>query len=77
MINQMIHIAEAEKITISDEDRKSDKRLLKKQLKAYIARDFGKSADYYKVMYDEDNSLNEARRILGNKNAYDTILKNK
>ena len=75
MINQMIRMAEAEKITISDEDRKSDKTLLKKQLKAYIARDFGKNADYYKVMYDEDKSLNEARRILEKKNAYDEILK--
>ncbi|MDD3907702.1 MAG: S41 family peptidase, partial [Bacteroidales bacterium] len=75
MISQMIRMAEAEKITISDVDRKSDKTLLKKQLKAYMARDFGKNADYYKVMYNEDNSLNEARRILGKKNAYDEILK--
>lgn len=77
MINQMIHMAEAEKITISDADRKSDMTLLKKQLKAYMARDLGKSADFYKVMRDENESLNEALRILGDKDAYDNILKRK
>jgi carboxyl-terminal processing protease len=46
MVNQMITLAESEKITINDEDRKSDKTLLKKQLKAFIARDLGKNADY-------------------------------
>ncbi|MDD4923064.1 MAG: S41 family peptidase, partial [Bacteroidales bacterium] len=77
MIHQMIIQAEAEKITLSDEDRNSDKTLLKKQLKAYMARDLGRAADYYKVMWDENESLNEALRILADKKAYDAILKRK
>jgi len=77
MLDQMIHLAETEKITISDEDRKSDKTLLMKQLKAYIARDLGKSADYYKVMWPENESLKEALRILQDRKAYDELLKRK
>lgn len=77
MLNQMIHLAETEKTTISDQDRKSDKTLLMKQLKAYIARDLGKSADYYKVMWPENESLKEALRILQDRKAYDELLKRK
>jgi carboxyl-terminal processing protease len=74
MVNQMIRMAETEKITIKDEDRKTDKSLLCKQLKAYMARDLGKTADYYRVMWTENESLKEALRILNDKKAYDEHL---
>jgi C-terminal peptidase (prc) len=77
MIDEMIRMAESEKITIKDEDKKSDKSLLMKQLKAYMARDFGKTADFYKVMWTENESLKEALRILNDKKAYDELLKRK
>lgn len=77
MIKDLLSLAESEKITISNEDRASDKTLLLKQLKAYIARDLGKTSDYYKVMWKENESLNKALEILKNKNAYDELLKRK
>jgi hypothetical protein len=77
MIKELLSLAESEKITISDEDRASDKTLVLKQLKAYIARDLGKTSDYYKVMWKENESLNKALEILKNKNAYDDLLKRK
>lgn len=77
LMNQMLQLAVSEKVTLSEDDRNSDKTLLKKQLKAYMARDLGKNADYYKVMWTEDKSLGEALRILKDKKAYDEILKQK
>lgn len=77
MVKDMLNLAESEKITISKEDRSSDKTLLLKQLKAYIARDLGKTADYYKVMWTDNESLNKALQILKEKNAYDILLKRK
>jgi len=77
MINEMLSLAESEKITISKEDRSSDKTLLLEQLKAYIARDLGKTADYYKVMRTDNESLNKALQILKEKNTYDVLLKRK
>jgi len=75
MASELIRLAESEKIKISDEDRSSDKTLLMKQLKAYMARDLGKNADYYKVMWTENESLQEALHILGDKKAYDELLR--
>jgi len=77
MTKELLSLAESEKIKISDEDRTSDKTLLLKQLKAYIARDFGKTADYYKVMWTENESLNKALRILNDKSTYEELLKRK
>ena len=75
--NQMIRLAVSEKITIKEADRNSNQSLLKKQLKAFMARDLGKSADYYKVMWTENESLMEALRILNEKKTYDELLKRK
>lgn len=64
MINEMIALAEAEKITIKDEDRASDKTVLKLQTKAYMARDLYKTAAYYQVMAPENEALQKALEIL-------------
>jgi carboxyl-terminal processing protease len=77
LTNALLSFAESEKLKLSDADRSCDKTLLMKQLKAFLARDLGKNADYYKVMWKENESLIEALRILNDKDAYDTILKRK
>jgi len=74
LINEMITKAKAEKEKASKDAKNADRTLLKLQLKAYMARDLGKSADYYKVMITENESLNEALRILNKKKAYEEIL---
>jgi len=72
--NSLLRFAESEKIKLSQEDRNSDKTLLMKQLKAYMARDLGRNADFYKVMWTENESLKEAMRILGEKKEYEDLL---
>jgi len=77
LINEIITKDKAEKELFSKKDKDSDKTLLKLQLKAYMARDLGKSSDYYKVMITENEALNEALGILDKKKAYDEILTKK
>ena len=64
MINEMLALAETEKISIKDEDRASDKTVLKLQTKAYMARDLYKTAAYYQVMAPENEALQKALEIL-------------
>ena len=64
MINEMLTLAEAEKISIKDEDCASDKTVLKLQTKAYMARDLYKTAAYYQVMAPENEALQKALEIL-------------
>lgn len=75
VIKGLIDLAESEKVKISEKERNLDDKLLKKQIKAYIARDLWTSSDFYKVMYPEDNSLTKAIEILKNGNQYDELLK--
>ena len=64
MIADMMALAEAEKVKIKDEDRNSDKTVLKLQTKAYMARDLYKTAAYYQVMVPENEALQKALEIL-------------
>ncbi len=67
MMAEMLALAESEKCEITDEMRQSDTQLIRLQTKAYIARDLYKTADYYKVMAGENDSLSEALRVLGDR----------
>lgn len=64
MIADMMAMAEAEKVKIKDEDRNSDKTVLKLQTKAYMARDLYRTAAYYQVMAPENEALQKALEIL-------------
>ncbi len=64
MIAAMIQMAEAEKAEIKDQDRVSDKAVLKLQTKAYMARDLYKTAAYYQVMVPENEALQKSLEIL-------------
>jgi len=75
ILNSLLKFAEEEKITIDETDRNSDKSLLAKQLKANMARDLWRTSEYYKVMWEENESLKKAIEILKDKKAYDEILK--
>lgn len=64
MIADMMAMAEADRVKIKDEDRNSDKTVLKLQTKAYMARDLYKTAAYYQVMAPENEALQKALEIL-------------
>lgn len=77
IIKELLTFAEKDKVILTDQERISDKRLLLKQLKANLARDLWKTPEYYKVMWDENESLMQAIRILKEKNRYEEILNKK
>jgi carboxyl-terminal processing protease len=77
LTNQFLTFAKEEKLTLTAADSASDKSLMMRQLKAYIARDLGKSADYYKVMWSDNESLVKALGIINDKNAYERLLNRK
>lgn len=67
MLKVLFSMAASDKISITQADSASDMSVMKCQIKAYIARDLYKSADYYRVMAPENDALQEALRILGDK----------
>jgi carboxyl-terminal processing protease len=74
LYNRLIAFAKEEKIALKDSDLVADNKLLMKQLKAYMARDLGKSSDYFKVMWTENESLVKAIEIINNNKSYEEIL---
>jgi carboxyl-terminal processing protease len=77
LTESLMRFALSEKSKLTAEDSSSDKTLMLKQLKAFMARDMGKSTDYFKVMWTENESLLKAMAIINDKKAYDEILKRK
>lgn len=75
LITALLNFAKEEKLKISDDETASNKSLMMKQLKAYMARDLGKSSDYYKVMWTENESLLKAVELINDKKSYEDILK--
>lgn len=75
LVAALLDFAKEEKVKLSDEEKASDKTLIMKQLKAYMARDLGKSSDYYKVMWTENESLLKAVELINDKKSYEDILK--
>lgn len=76
-MEELLKLAESEKVTFTDEQKNADNTLLKKQMKAYLARDLWTSSEYYKVMWTENESLLKAVDILKDSNKYEEILKRK
>ena len=75
ILQELMELAEKEQITFTEEEKSSDKTLLLKQLKANFARDLWKTSEYYRVMWQENESLMKALEILRDKNQYEEILK--
>ncbi len=75
VVNALLEYAKSEKVVLTDADLAADKSMMIRQLKAYMARDFGKSSDYYKVMWKDNESLIKALDILNKKDAYEELLK--
>jgi len=77
LTDALMNFAHSEKLILTQADSASDKSLIMKQLKAFMARDLGKSADFYKVMWTENETLLKAIEIINDKKAYNDLLKRK
>jgi len=77
MTDELLKFALSEKIKLTAADSASDKTLMMRQLKAYMARDLGKSADYFKVTWKDNETLLKAIEIINDKKAYNDLLKRK
>jgi len=74
LLQELLRFAEDEKVQVTDAEKMSDMTLLKKQLKAYMARDLYKSAEYYRVMWTDNESLLKALEMLNDKKKYADLL---
>jgi carboxyl-terminal processing protease len=77
LTDELMRFALSEKAVFTAKDSASDKSLMLKQLKAFLARDLGRAADYYKVMWSENESIIKALSIINDKKAYDALLTRK
>jgi len=77
LTNELLQFALREKVKLTAQDSASDKTLIMRQLKAYIARDLGKNTDFFKVMWKDNDTLMKAIEIINDKKAYNDLLKRK
>ncbi len=77
LTNELLQFALKEKLKLTAADSTSDKSLMMRQLKAYMARDMGKSADFFKVTWRDNETLLKAIEIINDKKAYNDLLKRK
>jgi len=74
IITDLKEAAEKENIEYDEEQFNKSESLLKLQIKALIARDLFDTNEYYEVINDVNESLQEALRIINNPSAYNKIL---
>jgi carboxyl-terminal processing protease len=72
---KILDLAKTEKVILTEADLNTDKNLMNKQLKANMARDLWKTSDYYKTMWDENQSLTKAVSILRDNKQFEELLK--
>ncbi|MGE4433036.1 MAG: S41 family peptidase [Bacteroidales bacterium] len=74
-LTALMALAKQEKLELSKEETEAPQEMLKKQLMAFMARDLWKTADYYRVMYTENEALVRAIEIIKDKETYHRLLK--
>ena len=77
MINSLITQAEKENIKLDEKQLNISKRLIKKQIKAYIAGDIWEVNEFYREINSENEILQKAIEIFKTPNAYENILTRK
>lgn len=77
MIDQII--ADAEKEGVKKEERSIQfaRPLMKRQIKALVARDLFSLSQYFQIMNDDDESIKKALEVLDKKGVYENILSGK
>lgn len=74
IMQELITLAAAEKIEFDEEQYNRSKPLIMLQIKALIARDLYDMAEYFQIINDENDSYQQALRIINDQEAYDKEL---
>ena len=74
ILTQIKEMAEKEGVVYDEEQFKKSENLIRLQLKAIIARDMWSVNEYYRIMDEENESLQRAVRILNTEGEYERIL---
>ena len=74
IIEDLIKAGEKEGIKRDDESLKVSETIIKRQIKAIIARDIYDTGDYYKIMVDDDKEIGKALEILSDQKKYNACL---
>jgi carboxyl-terminal processing protease len=74
-MQDMIKMANDEKIKFNETEYNRSKSLIMLQIKALIARDLYDMSEYFQIINDDNNSLKEAMRIINNEKEYNRILR--
>lgn len=74
ILNQIREMAEKEGVAYDEEQFRKSEYLIRLQLKAIIARDMWSVNEYYRIMDEENESLQRAIRILNTEGEYEKIL---
>ena len=76
-IDQLVEIGQKEKVELDKEQLEKSKALMKKQIKANIARDIWTSNEYFQIMNTENDIYNKALEILSSDKSYEDALHKK
>ncbi len=74
MIAEVIKNGEKEGIEKNEESLEYIKDVIKKQIKAYTARDIYSRNDFYKVINKDDEAVNAAIKVIENQKEYNNLL---
>lgn len=74
MMQELLALAEGEKIVFEEEQYTRSKPLIKLQIKALIARDLYDMAEYFQIINDDNASYQKALELINDKEAYRKAL---
>lgn len=74
MMEELIKAGEKEGIKRDDESLKVSGAIIKRQIKALVARDLYDVGDYYQIMIDEDKEVEKALEILSDQKVFNRYL---
>lgn len=75
LMQRLIDIAAKDKIEYNEVEYKRSEKLLKKQIKALLARDLYNTESYFKIINDENPIFTKGKEIISNDNLYKSLLK--
>jgi len=74
MINEIVTTGEKEGIEKNDESLAFSLESLKREIKAFIARDIYSRNDFYKVLFSEDEAILKALKVIEDQKEYNDLL---
>jgi carboxyl-terminal processing protease len=77
MVEKIIASGEKEGIKRDEKSINFARPIMKKQMKALIARDLFSMSHYFQIMNDDDEAIKKAIETLSKKGSYDKILSGK